>query len=299
MEKKNSIFAGLSAAAAPAPVPAPSFAPPPAPVPAQAPAGPENDAKIAGLEAAVKALQAEIAGLKEAVTRPPPPVKPDSELTSRLASAEGGIAELKSIQVDLQSQFKQYPINPASAQDIENVKFSVSEALSDFVAVKRELSQYSEDFTKIEHECRKALGEMQGYVKSISHKLASERFDEHLKETVSQLNGKLAEVEKTMYAGLSDLSSRLMTSEVVYGKIFAESEDRLRKGLEPDLQAVNGRLKDLRTKVTWLTDEYSIVMERKMRALEAKYSAFDVLSARLDTIEPARKDNDPPDERKR
>ena len=387
MENKDSIFAKLNPAPAPAQFQSTRE---PGPAPARA----ENDARVAGLEAAVKALQSEIAALKQAASRPQPPPPPpplslpakhDKDLISRLERSESGVLELKNMFFEYQSQmekhleviasknevsengvlglknmfleyqsqikkhleiiaskneasengvlefktmFSEYrsqmkkhleiitskneelaALRGMSAEsltafetmmkhtvnaEVDAVKVMVSDKLAAFEAMrKRTVSEYTAEFSGIERECRKTLGEVKGYLENVSQKLVAERFDDYLKDSVSRLSGKVADVEKAMHTGLADLSSRLMSDEVLYGKIFVESEDRLRKGLEPDMQAVNGQLKSLREKLTWLTDEYSIVMERKMRALEVKYSAFDVISARMDTINEAlRSEND-------
>ncbi|MFA7008862.1 MAG: hypothetical protein WC204_08375 [Elusimicrobiales bacterium] len=276
MEKKDSIFAGLN------PVPPPPLAPGPG-----LSARPGNDPRVAGLEVSVKALQAEIAALKQAAARPQPPAqvkKPDEGLTQRLARLEKSVSELS-------AQAARRPAAPkpggevlVSKEELELAQAGLSGVLAVFESMKRGIAQYTEEFAGIERECRKSLGEMRGYAKDVGAKLVGERFDDYLKDSVTRMNAKLAEVEKAMHAGLSDLSGRLMADEVLYRKIFVEAEEKLRKGLEPDAQAVEGRLKFLTSKVTWLMDEYSIVMERKMRALEAKYSAFDVLSARMDAI---------------
>ncbi len=209
-----------------------------------------------------------------------------SDLSSRLVAGEGLYGKLFAGAEDRLKKELEPDIQAVNGR-LNDLSAKMTLFTDEGVVMDRKmrgLSQYAAEFSDIERECRKSLGEIQGYVKNIDQKLVAERFDEYLKDSVSRLNGKLAGVEKAMHAGLSDLSSRLMTSEVLYGKIFSDAEDKLRKGLEPDMQEVNGRLKDLRAKVTWLTDEYSIVMERKMRVLEAKYSAFDVISARMDTI---------------
>jgi hypothetical protein len=279
MEKKDSIFAGLT----PAPPPAQFRAPEQERVP-RVQASPESEAKIAGLEAAVKTLKAEIAALNAAVTRPAPPVKPDKELLARLDRSEAGLLQLKTIVSECQFKVEECLEKAVSKDDIAAVNFSVSDVVSSFEAMKRRLSDYAAEFSGVEHECRKYIGELRGYVKNIDQKLVAERFDEYLKNSVSRQSAKLAEVETAMHTGLADLSSRLMSDEVLYGKIFAESEERIKKGMEPDMQEVSGQVKNLREKVTWLMDEYNIVMERKMRALEAKYSAFDALAVRMDTI---------------
>jgi hypothetical protein len=122
--------------------------------------------------------------------------------------------------------------------------------------------------------------------------LISERFDEFLKDSVSRLSSKLAEVETAMHAGMGDISSRMMTNEVLYRKMFTEAEDRLRKGIEPEIKAIDCSFKTLRDKVVWLTDEYDIVMKRKIRALEGRYAAYDAIITRMDTLTEQLKDPD-------
>jgi hypothetical protein len=280
MEKRESIFSALNSP--PPPVQSQK-------VPGPAP-GPANDARVAGLEAAVKVLQAEIVVLKQAASRPPapppPPPKPEPqpELLSRLERQEAGIADIKAGLESCQTLAKRLETY-ISRNDLESVKFSVSETLAEFETIQRKLSGYTEEFSGIEQECRRSVGEMRGYVKNVSQKLVADRFDEYLKESVSRLSPRLAELEKTMHAGLADLSSRLMSDEVLYGKILAEAEGNLRKGLEPDMTAFRGQLKGLGEKIAWLVDEQNIVTERRVRALEARSSAFNAISARMDTLE--------------
>lgn len=244
MERKDSIFSGLTPSAGPVRQQPPPSAPASAPAPA--PAKPEKDPRVDGLQAAVKVLQAEIAFLKQAAARSQP---------------------------------------AASKADIEAVKLNISDTLSSFEDIRRKLSGYAGEFSGIETECRKSLGEMRSCAKDIDVKLAAAGFGGHLKDLVSRLSAKVADIEKALHAGLSDLSNRLMTSR----KIFSEAEEKLHESLEPRILEADGRLKELASKVTWLTDEYSIVMERKMRALEVKYSAFEVISARMDAISEALK----------
>lgn len=270
MEKKDSIFAGLN----PSPAPPASVHKTSEPPPARG--RPENDAKVAALEVSIKALQTEIAALKQAVSRPPappppPPAKTDPELLARIERSETGLIEIKKL-LD------------SSKEDVATVNFKIADTITALEAAHHRLSAYTEEFSGIEQECRKSLGEMQGYLKNVSQKLVAQRLDDHLKDSVTRLSGRLSDIEKAMYASLGDLSSRLMSDEVLYGKIFSEAEERMRKGLAPDIQAINGQLKGIGEKVTWLMDEYNIVMERKIRVLDAKYSAFDALSARVEML---------------
>jgi DNA-binding FrmR family transcriptional regulator len=286
MEKKNSIFAGLNPPPAPAP-PAPFQKFQPQEQPAIRP-GPETEAKVSGLEASVKALQAEVAALRQAASKPPPPPapaqKPDPETAARLARSEGGLEELKNSVETMRELVATLSKPPATKEDLEKVGLNIDDTLASFEAMQRKLAGYAGEFGGIEQECRKSLGEMRGCLRNVTQKIMSERLDAHLKESVSRLADRIADVETAMHAGLGDLSSRLMSDKVLYEKIFAEAEERLRKVLEPDMEAVRGRLKNLSDRIVWLTDEYNIVIERKIRALEAKYSAFDAMAARLEAI---------------
>ena len=101
---------------------------------------------------------------------------------------------------------------------------------------------------------------------------------------MEKLNTRLAGAEVSMHEGFAKLSSRMNADRELYEKIFTDTEERLKKGAEPEMKALEGQIKWLRENVIWLMDEYKIVMERKMRALEGKYAAFEAISNRMDTI---------------
>ncbi len=208
----------------------------------------------------------------------------ESELAARLESAENGLTEVKTLISTQQALVRRNLDALAPREEINALKVNSAASVAALEEVKHEMARYSEEFSGVEHECRKALGEMQGYVKSAERKPLAEQFDEFLKDSVARMNAKLSEVETAMHAGLSELASRLTANEILYKKIFTEAEDRVKKSVAPELKALEGETKVLRERVAWLTDEYKIVMERKMRALEGKYSAFEAISKRMDSI---------------
>ncbi|MBU2574142.1 MAG: hypothetical protein KKH28_08720 [Elusimicrobia bacterium] len=209
----------------------------------------------------------------------------EEELAASLAErSESSLTELKTAFYTQQSQVKKSLEALTPRRDIEALRVSVSGALFEFEELKRQAAEYSEEFSRIEHECRKALGEMQGYARSAKEQPLTGRFDEHLKNSVSRLNAKLAEVETSMHAALAELSGRLNADRVLYAKIFTEAEDRIKKSVEPEMQAEKGQLKWLHDNVIWLMDEYKVVTERKIRALEGKCSVFEAISRRMDAI---------------
>ena len=281
--------------------------------PGCAPPPPAPDARVQVLEAAFRELKGEFDAYR-AGTATPAPVQAAPQLLARLERAEAGIAALREelgaageragtaatkaevsgldqrtagleaavagLQRAVAGERELAAKLERSGAELAEVKI----ALTVLEEVKRGGAQYAEEFSRIEHECRKALGEMQGYIRSAQEKPLAGRFDEHLKEAVGRLNVKLSEVEIALHAGLSRLSSRLDADRALSEKIFTEVEDRVRKGVEPGLKAAADETKWLRDKVLWLKDEYKIVMERKIRALEGKYSAFEAISDRMDTI---------------
>ena len=283
---------------------------PPAP---DAPQSPVPEARAQALEAALRELREEFEAFK-ARPLPPAPPQADPQLLARLERAESGIEALRA-ELGAAGERGESPVTRAEigcldqrtagleaavaslqrsvvgeeelAAKLERYGeelFAVRAALPLIEEVKRAGAQYAEEFSRIERECRKALGEMQGYVSSAAEKPLAGRFDDHLKEAVSRLNVKLSEAETALHAGLARLDSRLDAERALSEKIFAEAGDRLIKSVEPGMKAAAEETKGLRDKVLWLTDEYKIVMERKIRALEGKYSAFDAISGRMDTI---------------
>ncbi|MDP2864693.1 MAG: hypothetical protein Q8O90_00430 [Elusimicrobiota bacterium] len=213
----------------------------------------------------------------------------EGELAARLELAEGALAEFETQLPGQQAQLKTKLDVLAPKEEVDALRVSVSGAASALDGMKKRFTQYAEEFSGVERECRKALGEMQGYVKSAQEKPLTEKFDEYLKESVARLSDKLAEVETAMHSGLAEMSGKLLAGEVLYKKIFTEAEERLRKSVEPELKSMDGQLKRLRENMIRLSDDYTVVAERKMRALEGKYSAFEAIARRMDAIDAALK----------
>lgn len=229
------------------------------------------DLRLADLGAAFSGLKRTFAG--------------EAELAARLELTERSLAELNALRPGQQAQLKASLDSLVSREEVDALRVNITSALGSLEEMKRGLLLYSEDFSGVERECRKALGEMRGYMKSAAQKPLEARFDEYLKEVVAGLSGKLAEVETAMHAGLAELSGRLTTGEVLYKKMFTEAEACLRESIEPELKSVDSQLKDLRGNLNRLSDDYAVMAERKLRALEFKYSAFEAMSRRMDDIE--------------
>lgn len=213
----------------------------------------------------------------------------EGELAARLERTEGALAEIKTLLPGQQAQLKKNVEEFVPREEMDAMRANVLGAQASVEEIKRAFARYSEEFSGVERECRKTLGEAKGYAKSAEQNPLAAQFDEYLKESVSRLGMKLAEVETSLHAGLADLSGRLMASEVLYKKIFTEAEERLKKGLEPQLNNMEGQLKWLRENLIRLSDDYTVVAERKMRALEGKYSAFEAIARRMDAIDAALK----------
>ncbi|PJA12569.1 MAG: hypothetical protein COX65_08410, partial [Elusimicrobia bacterium CG_4_10_14_0_2_um_filter_56_8] len=95
-------------------------------------------------------------------------------------------------------------------------------------------------------------------------------------------NTKLVEAVNTMHLSLSDMSARLTGSEAIHKKMFSDAEDRVKKSLGGEMAAMDAQLKKLREEVSWLSDEYKILMTGKISALEEKYSAaFEAIARRM------------------
>lgn len=213
----------------------------------------------------------------------------EAELAARLELAEAAVAEFKTQLPGQQLQLKTKLDVLAPKEEVDALRVSVSGAAAALEEMKKNFARYAEEFSGVERECRKALGEMQGYVKSEQEKPLAAKFDDYLKESVARLSDKLAEVETAMHAGLAEMSGKLLAGEVLYKKIFTEAEERLRKSVEPELKSMDGQLKWLRENLIRLSDDYTVVAERKMRALEGKYSAFEAIARRMDAIDAALK----------
>lgn len=230
-------------AAAPAPVPQSAQAPSAPAAPARA-----DDGKTAALEAAVNELKEELAALKGAVRqaigappsaaaqRPEPATAPLDGLKREMPAAAEGVKRAPETQAGLAVRMER------SENLIAELKVLVS-------SQQAQLNKYAEA------------------------KVVAEGLNEYLRDLVAQLNTKLVEAENTMHMSLSDMSARLTGSEAIYGKMFSDAEDRVKKSLGGEIAAMNAHVKKLREDVGWLSDEYKLVMTGKICALEEKYSS--------------------------
>ena len=125
--------------------------------------------------------------------------------------------------------------------------------------------------------------------KYAEQKQVADGLSEYLRDLTTRLNTRLAETENAMHLSLSEMSARLTGNEAVYGKKFSDAESLLKKNVGGEIAALDANVKKLRESVVWLADEFKIVMERKIRALEGKYAAFEAIARRMDTIDAALK----------
>ena len=238
--------------------------------------------EIKNIELRISDLAASFDGLKRTFAR-------EGELAARLERAESSLTEFATAQQGREAQLRQNLAELAPREELDTLRVNVSASAAALDDMKKRFAQYAAEFSGVEHECRKALGEVRGYVKSAEQKPLEAKFDEYLKESVAKLSVKLAELETTMHAGMAEVAGRLTAGEILYKKVFTEAEERLRKSVEPELKSVDGQLKWLRENLIRLSDDYTVVAERKMRALEGKYSAFEAISRRMDAIDAALK----------
>lgn len=249
-------------APAPAPVPPPEQ-PPGAPV---APARAE-DGKMAALEAAVNALKEELDALKSAAQRP------GSSAQSSAPSAPPGP--------------EAPPLNDLKRETPAAAEGGSAAGVQAGLAVRMERAE------NLIAELKALVSSQQAQLdKHAEAKLVAEGLNEYLRGLVAQLNTRLVEAENTMHISLSEMSARLTGSEAVYKTMFSDAENRLKESVGGELTALNSNMKKLRESVVWLADEYKIIMERKIRALEGKYSAFEAIARRMDTIDAALKRSD-------
>ncbi|MBI4351294.1 MAG: hypothetical protein HY550_07640 [Elusimicrobia bacterium] len=238
--------------------------------------------ELKNLDLRLSDLAASYEGLGRAFAR-------EKELAARLEQAESALAEVRAALPSREALLKTKLDALAPKEEVDALRVNVSGALGAQEEMKKRFTQYAEEFSVVESECRKALGEMRGYAKSAGQKPLEARFDDFLKESVARLGDKLAQVETAMHAGLAELSGRMTSGEVLYQKMFTEAEERLRKSVEPELKSLDGQVKWLRENMIRLSEDYTVVAERKMRALEGKYAAFEVIARRMDAIDAALK----------
>lgn len=209
------------------------------------------------------------------------------ELSARLEIAESTVAELRSAFERQRSRLEAELDGMAQKDAVEALRVNLAASLTALGEMKLNFAQYADELAASRSECRKALGEAQGLAKAAAQNQAAGQMDEFVRDSVTRLGARLAEVETAMHAGISELAARFNSNEVLYNRMFATAEERLKKGIEPQFKSIDGQLRWLRENLLRLSDDYTVVAERKMKALEAKYSAFEAISRRMDSIDAA------------
>lgn len=228
------------------------------------------ETRLSGFEAGLSGLSAAAAS--------------ETALALRLEKAEAELAGLRHASEAATAALERRLTAMPDNNRLEGLRGEFSEVINAFETMKKSFSAYADNFSGIERECRKALGDVQGYARGAARQTFEEGWGEHLKNSVGILSTKLADVETGLRAALADISGRVAAGEALHNKITASVEERLRKAIEPETKALQAGLLELRSKVTWLTDEYQVVMERKIRALEGQKGAFEAIVKRMDSL---------------
>lgn len=233
---------------------------------------------------ALKVFESRLSGLESGLAGLSGLPASERALALRLEKAEAAMAEMRNNTDAAHAALERRVSALPDAARLDLLRGEFDELLKSFETVKKSFASYSEEFSGIERECRKALGDVQGYARSAAQKNFETGWEEHLKDSVKILSGKLADVETGLRTALADMAGRLAAGEALYRKITASVEERLKKAMEPETKALEAGLSELRGRVSWLTDEYKIVMERKIRALEGQKGAFEAISKRMDSM---------------
>lgn len=203
------------------------------------------------------------------------------DLAARLKAAEEGLAGLRAAFEERGAALERKLNLLAGRAELAPLLAEFGAMKDAFASMNASAAALTSEFGAVADECRRALGEVRGHAKTIERRIVAGGLEEHLRASVERLSARLAEAEAALHAGFADMGGRLTASETLYRKMFSDAEGSLRKAVEPELRSLDGSLRTLREKVLWLTDEYDVVMKRKIRALEGKYSVLELIERRM------------------
>ncbi|MBI4351870.1 MAG: hypothetical protein HY550_10550 [Elusimicrobia bacterium] len=196
MEKKDSIFSGLTPAPAPAPVPRPAA----------------QDPEVSALKHKIEALEKKIAeAVKAAVPAPPPP--------AAAAPPESGeqflLARLGELDRRLEEFARSALVSSAQMKNIEESKISARREIEDLLKVVREQQKYSEMDRQIHEQLEKSWRRVEELEKKLMDfygtMLAGQQKKEEIDGLLSRdLGGKI----EALAAGL-ELRARAVEKKVL------------------------------------------------------------------------------------
>ncbi|MBI4801419.1 MAG: hypothetical protein HY796_02735 [Elusimicrobia bacterium] len=240
------------------PLPPSASAPPP---PADGGAG---QARIAELERTVKAVQAELQAVKTGA--PAQDAKTEKELERINKKLETlGVAVKELDNSEMQERISASSLRIAG---LEAAFSDMSKALFTFKKEVKEISaQYLENCLALKNGLK-----------------ALKTDSEYLDSALEKLKEKASGLEKSFGPGLEELREKLASREKLEKRMFLELETGLEKAFQEKFKDLLAQLKAVREKLDTVSQDYRLVIDKRLLTLESKYSAFETLSRRLDSI---------------
>jgi len=106
----------------------------------------------------------------------------------------------------------------------------------------------------------------------------------YLESALEKLKEKAAGLEKDLGPGLEELREKMASLEKLERRAVRELGAGLEKTFQEKFKDMLAQLRTVREKLDAVTEDYKLVIDKRLLTLETKYSAFETFSKRLDSI---------------
>lgn len=229
---------------------------PPPPPGAAAPAGPSPE-----LEKAVRALQEEVQALK--AKQDPKTEKDLEQINRKLEILTNTVRELDSTAIQERIS--------ASAVKISGLEAGFSDMSKALLSLKKEVNEAVAGYGDGIRELKNGL-----------HALKTD--SAYLESGLEKLRETAAGLEKDLGPGLEELRAKMGSLEKLEKRAFLKLETGLEKSFQEKFRDMLAQLKTVKERLEAVSEDYRLVIDKRMVLLESKYSALETFGKRLDFI---------------
>ena len=267
MEKKNSLFAGLS------PAPAPSFAPSPGPAPRPA----VSDQEVSALKQKIEAMEKNIVSqlekkigeaFKASGPSAPPPPPPGAPRPPEM-SAQFLLTRIGELDRRLEEFTRSAMVSSAQMKNIEESKISARREIEDLLKVVREQQKYSELDRQMHDQLEKSWRRVEELEKKLMDFYGSILSGQQKKEDIDGM------LSRELGGRIDALAARLeLHTQAVEKKLLAQ---------DTELAASTGLKKEVMTELVRTREETLALGREQSAAFKGMFE--ELLKGRLELIQ--------------
>ena len=188
---------------------------------------------------------------------------------------------------DLEQVNKKLEILSGTVKELDSsvIQERISASAYKIAGLEAGFSDMSKALFTLKKEVRDALAESGSDILALKNGLQALKTDSaYLESALEKLKEKAAGLEKDLGPGLEELREKMASLEKLERRAVRELGAGLEKTFQEKFKDMLAQLRTVREKLDAVTEDYKLVIDKRLLTLETKYSAFETFSKRLDSI---------------